>query len=171
MNVFLLFFAHCSKESIYKYILFQCIILMVPLIVSFLQNTLYFSEENPSKSDTFFGPTGLCPLVVSGKLLLAQSTCEWTRKKRHVYCLMFWNWVSWIILPLHPFTVNTSHQVGKARCLDAMQTLKKGASFFSEPWRRCFNCLFFHFFCLGYVTCHVDGVFLWFRIIIKFTLS
>jgi len=60
--------------------------------------------------------------------------------------------------PPTSFTVNTSHQVGKARCLDAMQTLKKGASFFSEPWRICFNCCFFLFLLFGYVTGHVDGV-------------
>lgn len=146
---------------------------MLPLIVSFLQIRCIFQKRTPSKSDTFLAlrdyvhwsfPVNCCWPD-------SRSTCEWTRKKRHVYCLMFWNWASWIILRLHPFTVNTSHQVGKARCLDAMQTLKKGASFFSEPWHRCFNCLFFHFFCLGYVTCHVDGVFLWFRIVIKFTLS
>lgn len=141
---------------------------MVPLIVSFLQIRCFFQKRTPA-SPILFGPTGLCPLVVP--VIVAGPINVWVDKEET--CLLF-DVLELGFLDHSPptsFTVNTSHQVGKARCLDAMQTLKKGASFFSEPWRRCFNCLFFHFFCLGYVTCHVDGVFLWFRIIIKFTLS
>ena len=141
---------------------------MVPLIVSFLQIRCIFQKRTPA-SPILFGPTGLCPLVVP--VIVAGPINVWVDKEET--CLLF-DVLELGFLDHSPptsFTVNTSHQVGKARCLDAMQTLKKGASFFSEPWRRCFNCLFFHFFCLGYVTCHVDGVFLWFRIIIKFTLS
>ena len=162
-----MYFCSCSKESVYKYI--------IPVhntdgsaYCFFFANTLYFSEENPSKSDTFW-PYGIMSIGRSGYCCWPDQRVSGQGRNMLLFDVLELGFLDHS--PPTSFTVNTSHQVGKARCLDAMQTLKKGASFFSEPWRRCFNCLFFHFFCLGYVTCHVDGVFLWFRIIIKFTLS
>ena len=69
--------------------------------------------------------------------------------------------------PLQIFTdLYTSHKVGVAP-LDAMQAFKKGASFFSEPRRICFNSCFVSCLLFDHVTSHVDGVLSGFEKIIK----
>ena len=77
----------------------------------------------------------------------------------------------WIILHYRSLQIyipptKWAHKVGVAP-LDAMQAFKKGASFFSEPRRICFNSCFVSFLLFDHVTSHVDGVLSGFEKIIK----
>lgn len=139
MNVFLLMFpVHNTDGSAF--------------FVSFLQIRCIF-QKRTSASPILFWPYGIMSIGRSCKLLLARSTCEWTRKK-HVYCLMFWNWASWIILRLHPLLSEHLPPSGKSSLPWRHANIKERCQLLFGTLAQVFQLFIFSFFLFG--LCHLS---------------